>query len=571
MNRLLYVVTLGLTTLFWSCQQEVVNEEGDHFSETVRFSTEVKSKGAHITTESEMVDMAVFCSYTGGKDWSAQATCNKMFNKKLIRKSSGIWEYDGDPVTWNGTVSERFTFFAYSPCASSENSIIVNGTSETTGAPTINYTVSEDLSKQLDLLVADPCLNLRPTGRPVALNYQHALSLIGFKANVFGTQDIASVKVTSIVINYSLAPKVVYSSGRHNLNSGDWYELSGRFNAPTIIPMPSTLPILNATPQSVVEKDGLLLMIPQKLEDKALTATIGVEITDDKGGITTRIYENLNLGNCTWERRKAVNYLFTIDLGNDIVGVESEIVPWIEKEINVEDNYLAVEKQNILMQGEVNSQSIEYRTDYQKPLSISTTESWIKNLRTENSKIMFDCDRYSYPMVRSAMIRITAGEISAVIKVEQKPTNLRFEIAGKVFLVGLQDAKEDDPSSIGTGNFVTSWSIAMGYLDFHDADDALMGETPPDGNTGCIAYWERSPNDAKTGKGKWRLPTTDEFLAIYNTVNLELKIYGFEPTYYWSSIEINRGRAYSGNYENGVPTPGLKFNPSYRMRCVRGE
>ena len=153
MKRILLLATAILT--LGSCSKDPIQEVGYGASEVVCFTSESITRGTPVRDESQMTDIGVFCSYTGGNDWTDGDPLDKMFNRRLIRGGSGVWNYDGQPEKWNANLaSDRYTFFAYAPYETADNGIVVNGSSATTGVPTLDYTVPTDVTLQPDLMVA---------------------------------------------------------------------------------------------------------------------------------------------------------------------------------------------------------------------------------------------------------------------------------------------------------------------------------------------------------------------------------------------------------------------------------
>lgn len=234
-------------------------------SKIVCFTTELLTRGTPLTNATQMTDIGVFCAYTGSLDWTTSSVLGKMFNKKLNRNTStNVWKYENGAVEWNANnANDRFTFFAYAPFAkgiynvstnTTGNGIVVNGSSSTTGIPTLTYTVPTKCENQPDLMVAIPKKNFRPAPSGVPLSMKHALASIGFGVRGSG-QKITKIAVKGVSVRgtlsingetilwSNLAPvtSTQYTAGvKSNLEAGT--NLVGAINA-----------------------DGYLMMIPQTL------------------------------------------------------------------------------------------------------------------------------------------------------------------------------------------------------------------------------------------------------------------------------------------------------------------
>ena len=261
-NKLLNVLRLILiSSALFSCDQEpnVSNKVDAAF---IRFSTSISghTRGTPITSAQELTDMGVFCYYTGRNNWAevhSSASPNKMENMKWTQNGEA-WSSE-TAVNWGEDVSlnDLFTFFGYTPFASADNGLTV---SNSTGTPTLTYTVPENMAKQPDLMVAT-VQNKHATGGAVELNYTHALACIAFKAVGTG-ETITAVKV-----------KGVSASGTLSLdNSGGivWSNLS----EPGVIEYTAGLNqaggvVTGETATNIVSTDGYLMMIPQVLTGSA--------------------------------------------------------------------------------------------------------------------------------------------------------------------------------------------------------------------------------------------------------------------------------------------------------------
>lgn len=297
MKRILLLATAILT--LGSCSKDPIQEVGYGASEVVCFTSESITRGTPVRDESQMTDIGVFCSYTGGNDWTDGDPLDKMFNRRLIRGGSGVWNYDGQPEKWNANLaSDRYTFFAYAPYETADNGIVVNGSSATTGVPTLDYTVPTDVTLQPDLMVAVARKNIRPNPNPVALQFEHALTCVGFQ--IAGDNDkIKGIAVTGVSV-----------SGQLSIDGGGivWSALGAKtdtdFSASINCDAGQNYYTATASMSTGLMKgDGYLMMIPQTLDDDAK-----VVITKDDD---STVEVNLNSG-YVWEPGKNVDYHITL-------------------------------------------------------------------------------------------------------------------------------------------------------------------------------------------------------------------------------------------------------------------
>ncbi len=290
------------------------NNPSEYFdaSEIVTFSTDAVTRGTPINDASQLTDIGTFGYYTGQNNWTDTDLPNRMFNQRLYRDGSD-WKYDGAPVRWDGnSISDLFTFYAYAPFATADNGIVVNGDANTTGVPTLTYTVPIDVTKQPDLMVAVPRVDItRPSSGYVSLNMQHALTTIGFQ--IAGNGE----RVTGIALSG------VSMTGTLKTDGGniEWTGLGGPEDADfsASINFDAGRNYYTATPTmstGLMADNGYLMMIPQELGS---TATIVVTY---ENGETLEVDIDPHGG---WLPGKKLTYMLTIVQGGVIVVEPSDI------------------------------------------------------------------------------------------------------------------------------------------------------------------------------------------------------------------------------------------------------
>ena len=255
------------------------------------------TRGTPIGTATGIPNMGVYAYYTGNgaaNNWTAQgATATPNFLDGItVSQSGGTWSYI-NPVYWPYAKDANVTFFAYSPVTTTNNGIVIKNT---TGVPTLTYTVPTDCSNQPDLLVAQPKpdLNKNNTGSsPVKFSFHHALTCISFKL-AGGGKKVTSIKV-----------KGVQTSGTLSMDGTviNWTDLSETpataFAAGLSTPGGVTL---TEELKDVLSPDGYLLMIPHTLGSQAVIV-VSVEGKKDI---------EFSLANTKWESGKRVNYSITL-------------------------------------------------------------------------------------------------------------------------------------------------------------------------------------------------------------------------------------------------------------------
>jgi hypothetical protein len=291
------------------CSEDPLSGTGGYDpSEIVVFSTDAITRGTPVEDEALLADIGTFGYHTGQNGWTTDDLPNRMFNQRLYRDAEGAWQYDGEPVAWNGvSAADLFTFFAYAPFATADNGIVVNGNDSTTGIPELTYTVPEDVTLQPDLMAAVPRMDIiRPASGYVSLVMEHALTTIGFQVAGNGERitgiSISGVSMTGtlrtdggdIAWNNLGEPSATDFSASINFDSGENYY--------TATPTMST---------HFMKGNGYLMMIPQTLgENAVLTVTYDDDTT----------YE-INLDTHVWQPGKKITYELTI-LPDGVIAVE---------------------------------------------------------------------------------------------------------------------------------------------------------------------------------------------------------------------------------------------------------
>ena len=289
-------------------------------AKVVTFTTsgQAATRGTPVDDESEMTDMGVFCSYTGGVDWAAATDApGKMYDRKLIRSGSGLWTYpDSSREMWETGVgtsaNDRYTFFAYAPYQTADNGITVTSTVGTPGVPTLTYTVPTDVTKQPDLMVAVAAdsRNIRPLASAVHLQMEHALTCVGFKVKGSG-EVVTGIAVTGVSVSGDLA-----------MDGGSvaWTNLGAK----TAISFPASVSThtTDGNLTDIMAVDGYLMMIPQALTGAKLLVTVQGEADP----------REIDLGahHAAWTAGHRIDYAITVLPGGTITLDPTEItLAWL--------------------------------------------------------------------------------------------------------------------------------------------------------------------------------------------------------------------------------------------------
>ncbi|MFR9524157.1 MAG: fimbrillin family protein [Rikenellaceae bacterium] len=261
----------------------------------------VSSRGELVYDQEQMGSIGLYCAYTAGVAWSEEAIFDKMANKALYYQAqSGEWLYDGDTPTWGySSLSDKYTFFAYSPRVD-ESSIIVPSIEN--GSLVVEYTAAEDCASQPDLMLATPRkdISAQVGGGAVALDFQHALSAIAFSVKGLASNQIKGVAITGVVAN---GKATISDSGEIEWELGERSQIS--YSA--IIN--DQLTTSATEEQALTLTDGYLMMIPQSCDQVNLEVTIYNTMS---GNTYTTLYSLAS--QAEWESGMIYNY--TINLSD---------------------------------------------------------------------------------------------------------------------------------------------------------------------------------------------------------------------------------------------------------------
>ena len=217
---------------FVGCSQDEVVSQSPDVNKAIEFGTYVGRDAQSRAEVIEIADLAeegfgVFAYYTGKNDFTSSATPNFMYNQQVTGTPTTVgnnttygWTYS--PLKyWPNNEGDMLTFFAYAPHKS--------GVTLSTGFPSFQFSVSETVTDQEDLLWAAPHVNLTKNNNTgdvddaIKFEFKHALSRIGFDVQTMidqvngdadGTSDDdTSGNGTSLHENTTVVVKEVVLSG----------------------------------------------------------------------------------------------------------------------------------------------------------------------------------------------------------------------------------------------------------------------------------------------------------------------------------------------------------------------
>lgn len=321
-----------------------------------------------------MYDFAVFAYYTGQNNYSATSTPNFMHNQ-LVRWGADQWDnrlWVYSPVKyWPNNEGDKISFFAYAPYSNGGyyKTYITPSSNTAAGDPKITFQVKDNVgggpgTEQIDLLYADPVLDKTKPGisEKVTFNFKHALTRIGFKAEVkidvantdgTGEVDNASVQGGNIeyLTNFSISKVELigkfYKSGTLNLNGGSWTPAAA--TEEVIYTLSETGNNLQNHTNIVINKTNLInndnsymMLIPKNFtgtDQIKIRVTYKVRTSDSNlnGGASeiTNVVTS-DPFNFNFEQGKAYN--FVIHLGMTTAKFDAQIADWKDATDYVSNN-----------------------------------------------------------------------------------------------------------------------------------------------------------------------------------------------------------------------------------------
>lgn len=327
-----------VVSLFIGCKGET-NEENIRvdYQSPLGFSSDVLTRGLDDITTETLAAMGVFTYYTGDADFNETASPNYMYNLQYTRSASNYWE-TSPPQYWPYT--GKLSFFAYTPFTNATSGITVPAPGYSTGMLTIRHTPNAtDLSAQCDFCVATPIMNKERTSDAVHFRFFHTLTKVSFSGKYKGTLPSGAVlKVEKLSLKNVI--------GSMTLRMTD-DAVPFLWDLTSVAPADYTTYTLSrsqknelfdlALPSEEVEPKGInlstlngrLFLLPQ-----TLTGEARLEITYliTAGGADFQYTKEITLPvDPVWKAGKGVNYLFTIDVDDNLnspIELTPAIVDW---------------------------------------------------------------------------------------------------------------------------------------------------------------------------------------------------------------------------------------------------
>ena len=218
-------------------------------------------------------------AYTGS--WS-ETSClmDYMYNVEVTKASGWTTNY-----FWPGG-GRKVRFFAYAPYGGSG---VVLSAKTKAGAPTITYTVPEEVADQQDLLVAAPAAMDGAASATASLPFEHVLTAVRFVTG----DDVLEGNITKITL------KGVYGSAVHTMGASEW----GDYGATATFAQSCSVDVDGSADQEITAAKATFMMLPQTLP---AGATIEIVYTDKLSNTLRTL--TASIAGSQWPMGKTVTY-----------------------------------------------------------------------------------------------------------------------------------------------------------------------------------------------------------------------------------------------------------------------
>lgn len=245
---------------------------------------------------------------------TAKLIPDSQFDKKTVDGKT-VWEESkGNTFYW--PTSEYVTFFGYSPETITGYSKVDNA------APTLNYTVKDDIASQEDVLVVqDTKSAVNDRNTTVSLKFDHALTQVYFK--LIGEDTELSYEVTSIAI------KGLKNEGTYTYGSNNWDISSATTTKDYTITLSTNNTFSGVDDPTAADvkyteltaNDQLMILMPQTLEGVNIEVTYkankgSVEVHSDKKAVSKALTGTWNPGD---------KMVYTLVLSGDKIKIAGEV------------------------------------------------------------------------------------------------------------------------------------------------------------------------------------------------------------------------------------------------------
>lgn len=267
-------------------------------------ANKAQSRGIEIH-EGNISDMGVAAIvYTGDEytDWGSDASNAKMYMYNEQSTKSSSWSTNRN---WPETENTRMRFFAYSP--------YTDNFFKTTTAVTqmFDYTISDEITEQTDLLVASSDVKCPNDYKPADITFAHALTAVKFEvANTVKNLVVKAIRVKGVynkgtyTYDYCGVNKDDNDDTTPNSDLGTW-DVVETDDKKTYEITSLNKQIVGGTAKNVPLNEGeyVMMLMPQTLP---AGATVEIDVTDNV--LNRDVTLKASIAGNVWGKGKQVTY-----------------------------------------------------------------------------------------------------------------------------------------------------------------------------------------------------------------------------------------------------------------------
>lgn len=364
-NLYLGLIACAALTMTGCSNDEISYDSSKQEAQPIQFSTYLGKNvqgRANALTSDNIENFGVFASYTQSANWAVSNNMNFMFDQKVTKNESSVWEYT--PLKyWPEKNEEKISFFAYAPYFDSEGTKAITQKSQKgdANAPKVTFTITNDATKMVDFT---SCVIMnretQDNETEVTFNFKHELARVNFAAKLdrdaFKDDNPANktkVNIKSIKLlaggAFNKTADYTFATTTGQLGAWDYDNLTETDAGLDVTPIMKTsaasdmggynvIGVLVPTRESVklFKTDQYLFLIPNP---SSATGDVTVEIAYDivtvdgalsAGHVVSSATKQVTIEGKQFEQGVAKNYTFTIGLHE--IKVTPTVEAWIETE-----------------------------------------------------------------------------------------------------------------------------------------------------------------------------------------------------------------------------------------------
>lgn len=313
--RIFFMFWFFFIFLLVSCSEDGIVHDKEEIFYMPELSCE--TRGFFLDNNSIM-DFGVYSSLgSSSVEFEEDESLHPFMDNVRISRVGSIWKSDV-PYYWPVDKDLDVTFFAYAPFLSERDGMSAYA-DWTEGRVVYNYTPSTNPARQKDLLIARPRKDLH--GEVVDFNFEHALTWVEFLVNY--TEGEGPVKLPEGT--YLRIDKIEIKGllGTNSLicdaEGFEWDDpisvASAEYGLSYVGLTLSDVFLEKSEYKSVVSNDGIMFLLPQVVDDNAVTLCVTFSFVDSiTKEVVSQFYSERFINGHELEMGRKVFYKFTVDI-----------------------------------------------------------------------------------------------------------------------------------------------------------------------------------------------------------------------------------------------------------------